>query len=175
MPKKKDAERTGVDRWNEGASGRNRAKANGRKSNKLPRDARRWAGTLVVLVAVLVACAIAFTPLDKRITQGLDIQGGVSVIMTASKTDGGEPSADEMATATTIVQNRVNSLGASEATVQQQGSNSILIQIPGATDAQAAVETIGKTGYLEFVRLDEIGDADALANDEQVKKAYLGG
>ena len=163
MPKKKDAERTGVDRWNEGASGRNRAKANGRKSNKLPRDARRWAGTLVVLVAVLVACAIAFTPLDKRITQGLDIQGGVSVIMTASKTDGGEPSADEMATATTIVQNRVNSLGASEATVQQQGSNSILIQIPGATDAQAAVETIGKTGYLEFVRLDEIGDADALA------------
>ncbi len=77
------------------------------------------------------------------------------MILSASKADGTAPTADEMATATTIVQNRVNSLGASEATVQQQGSNSILVQIPGATDAESAVETIGKTGKLEFVRLDD--------------------
>ena len=55
---------------------------------------------------------------------------------------------------------------ASEATVQIQGTNSILVQIPGATDADAAVQTIGQTGHLEFVRLDDIGDADALAKIE---------
>jgi preprotein translocase subunit SecD/SecD/SecF fusion protein len=124
---------------------------------------RRWASTLVILCVVLVVCVVGFTPLGERITQGLDIQGGVSVIMKATKSDGSMPSAEEMATATTIVQNRVNSLGASETSVQQQGTDSILIQIPGATNAEQAIQTVGRTGLLEFVRLDEIGDADALA------------
>ena len=105
-------------------------------------------------------------PPSEKINQGLDIQGGVSVILTASKQDGSAPSTDEMNTAKTIVEKRVNTLGASEATVQIQGNNSILVQIPGATDADAAVQTIGQTGHLEFVRLDDIGDADALAKIE---------
>ena len=50
--------------------------------------------------------------------------------------------------------------------MQIQGANSILVQIPGATDADSAVQTIGQTGHLEFVRLDDIGDADALAKIE---------
>ena len=83
--------------------------------------------------------------------------------MKASKTDGTAPTAEDMATATAIVQNRVNALGASETSVQQQGTDSILIQIPGATNAEQAIQTVGQTGMLEFVRLDDIGDADALA------------
>lgn len=134
-----------------------------KRRRKLPAAMRKHVVTLVALVVLLAVCAIGFYPPEERITQGLDIQGGVSVILTASKSDGSQPTADEMSTATSIVQRRVNSLGASEATVQQQGTNSILVQIPGATDADSAVETIGKTGKLEFVRLDEIGDADALA------------
>ena len=118
--------------------------------------------TLGILLVVLVVSAIGFTPVGERITQGLDIRGGVSVIMRASTSDGSTPSASDMATATTIVQNRVNALGASETSVQQQGTNSILIQIPGATDADAVILTLGQTGHLEFVRLDQIGDADAL-------------
>lgn len=133
------------------------------RSRRLPSSqARRWASTLIVLAVVLAVCVWGFTPLSERITQGLDIQGGVSVVLTAKESDGSTPSTSDMQTATSIVQRRVNSLGASEATVQQQGTNSILVQIPGATDADAAVQTIGQTGKLEFVRLDEIGDADAL-------------
>lgn len=162
--KKNSESLSGVDRWNatEGAA-RPKAAHKGRRGRKSDPRRRRYASTLVVLLAVLVACVIAFTPVGEKITQGLDIRGGVSVIMTASKPDGSAPSADDMATATTIVQNRVNSLGASETTVQKQGDKSILIQIPGATDANQAIKTIGQTGLLEFVRLDEIGDADALA------------
>ena len=122
---------------------------------------RRYVSTLVVTAVVCLACAFCFTPLGERITTGLDIQGGVSVILTASKQDGSAPTADEMNNAKTIVEKRVNTLGASEATVQIQGSNSILVQIPGATDADSAVQTIGQTG-----RLDDIGDADALAKIE---------
>ena len=133
------------------------------RRKRMAKEARRYVRTLVVLAVVCVACLVAFWPPQDKITMGLDIQGGVSVVLTATTSDGSTPSSSDMETATSIVQQRVNSLGASEATVQQQGSSSILVQIPGATDAEEAVQTIGQTGYLEFVRLDEIGDADALA------------
>lgn len=179
MAKKDSSEElTGFDKWNAedkkrngrdkkrgfGSSRRSRSAKTPKK--KLTADARRNVTTLIALAVLCVVCVIGFTPLSERITTGLDIQGGVSVILTATKSDGSSPTADEMATAQSIVEKRVNTLGASEATVQIQGSNSILVQIPGATDADAAVETIGQTGHLEFVRLDDIGDAEALAKIE---------
>ncbi|MBR3235381.1 MAG: protein translocase subunit SecD [Atopobiaceae bacterium] len=164
--KSSSTSKTGVDRWNatEKASSRP-SRQQSRKGSTRSRNpqAKRYQFTLLALVVLLVVCAIGFMPPAERITQGLDIRGGVSVILSASKTDGSAPSAEEMETATAIVQNRVNALGAAETSVQQQGTNSILVQIPGATDADAAVKTIGQTGHLEFVRLDAIGDADALA------------
>ena len=160
--KNSSSSKSGVDRWKatEGASNNKNRKQTG--TSALKQQARRYQFTLLALVALLIGCAVAFYPPAERITQGLDIRGGVSVILSATKTDGTAPSAEDMATATAIVQNRVNALGAAETSVQQQGTNSILVQIPGATDANAAIKTIGQTGHLEFVRLDAIGDADAL-------------
>ncbi len=137
-------------------------KRGGRGGRRFPTDARKYAGTLIALLVVLVVCVIGFTPLGEKITQGLDIKGGVSVIMTATKPDGSAVTDTDMDSAVTVVTNRVNSLGASEATVQRQGANQILIQIPGATDAQQVIDTIGTTGSLEFVDLNDIGDQDAL-------------
>ena len=160
----KNEEKTGVDRWNADEAVSSPRKNGGRARNRRTRaDRRRYLTTLFVLLVGMAVCVWGFTPLGDKITRGLDIEGGVSVIMTASKEDGSAPSGDEMATAVQIVQQRVNSLGAAETSVQQQGANSILVQIPGATDADAAVKTIGETGHLEFVRMDQIGDADALA------------
>ncbi|MGI6755809.1 MAG: protein translocase subunit SecD [Atopobiaceae bacterium] len=166
MSKKQEAEElSGIDRWR--ASGESKAshKAGAAKKPKkrVSRDKRRYLSTLFVLLVALCVCVVGFTPLGEKITRGLDIEGGVSVIMSASKTDGSQPTSEDMQTATQIVQQRVNSLGANEASVQQQGTNSILVQIPGATDAESTVAAIGQTGHLEFVRLDDIGDADALA------------
>ncbi|MDI9589744.1 MAG: protein translocase subunit SecD [Acidobacteriota bacterium] len=166
--KSSSASKTGVDRWNTTEAGPStrrgprRPPRSGGGRARTP-QVRRYQFTLLALAIMLVACAIGFMPPSERVTQGLDIRGGVSVILSATKTDGSAPSADDMAVATAIVQNRVNALGASETSVQQQGTNSILVQIPGATDADAAIKTIGQTGHLEFVRLDAIGDADALA------------
>ena len=44
--------------------------------------------------------------------------------------------------------------------MQVQGSNQILVQIPGLSDTQTALDTIGKTGKLEFARLDSFTDQD---------------
>ncbi len=125
-------------------------------------EVRRYAGTLVALAVVLVLCVIGFTPLSEKITMGLDIQGGVSVVMTATSTDGSPVTSEDMDKAVTVVQNRVNSLGASEATVQKQGSDSLLVQIPGATNTEEAIQAIGTTGHLEFVDLSTVADQDAL-------------
>ena len=57
-----------------------------------------------------------------------------------------------------IIESRVNALGASEAVVQLQGNDQILVQIPGMSDTQEALETIGKTGKLVFARLDSFTD-----------------
>ena len=135
--KSQDSLKTGIDRWDTGSASTSRRSSS---TSAAPRELRKWGATLIALLVICVVCVIGFMPLNERITQGLDIQGGVSVIMTASKADGSAPNANDMQTATSIVQNRVNSLGASEATVQQQGNNAILIQIPGATDAQQAVQ-----------------------------------
>lgn len=169
MSKSTDAApKKGLDAWNDTKHSKQDAqKKRSQKAKKTHRkhtkEVRRYITTLVVLVVCLGVCAFLFTPINQRITQGLDLRGGVSIIMKASKPDGSAVSKEDMATATTIVQTRVNSLGASETSVQQQGNDKILIQIPGATNAQEAVSTVGKTGKLEFVKMDDIGDADALA------------
>ena len=121
---------------------------------KTGKDARRhmW---LLVLTTLLVAP-------NEKINQGLDIQGGLSVVLTAKSDDGGAVSAEDMEASRAIIESRVNALGASEATVQTQGSNQILVQIPGLSDTEEALATIGKTGSLVFARLDSFTDQDVV-------------
>lgn len=117
---------------------------------------RIWAIALTALLFV-GSLFIAFPPQD-RINQGLDIQGGLSVVLAANAQDGQEITPEDMEKAKAIIEERVNALGASEASVQIQGNNQILVQIPGLSDSAQALATIGKTGVLEFARLDSFTD-----------------
>lgn len=114
---------------------------------------------LLVLCTILAIGAIfMFTPPQEKINQGLDIQGGLSVVLTATGEDGQAPSKEDMETSREIIESRVNALGASESVVQVQGSNQILVQIPGMSDTEQALSTIGRTGSLVFARLDSFTD-----------------
>lgn len=114
---------------------------------------------LIVATALLVLGSVfMFTPPQEKINQGLDIQGGLSVVLTAKGDDGATVSAEDMEKSRAVIESRVNSLGASEATVALQGSDQILVQIPGLSDTEDALATIGKTGKLEFARLDSFTD-----------------
>ena len=118
----------------------------------------------LVLSAVLVISAIAaFLPSDTRSRKGLDIQGGLSVVLAARETAGEPVTTADMDRAVLIVQNRVNNLGASEATVQKQGTDAILVQIPGIQDADAALATLGSTGKLEFSDLNTFTETETVA------------
>jgi preprotein translocase subunit SecD len=119
---------------------------------------------LLALCAILVVGSWAlFTPPGKKITQGLDIQGGVSLILKATPQQGQTLTADDMDRAELIVRNRVDKLGASEASIQRQGDNSLLVQMPGVKNQNEALAIIGERGTLEFVDVGSITDKVALA------------
>lgn len=56
------------------------------------------------------------------------------------------------------IRNRVDQFGVAEPTIQRQGENRILIQLPGIKDPERAKALIGKTAQLEFRMLDEQAD-----------------
>ena len=129
---------------------------------------RRNVWLLILTTILVVVSVVLFTPPNEKINQGLDIQGGLSVVLTAKSTDGQAVTPEDMEKSRAIIESRVNALGASEATVQEQGSDQILVQIPGLADTEEALATIGRTGSLEFARLDSF-------TDEEVKSAIESG
>ena len=129
---------------------------------------RRNIWLLILTTLLVVASVVLFIPPQEKINQGLDIQGGLSVVLTAKSTDGAAVTPEDMEKSRAIIESRVNALGASEATVQEQGTDQILVQIPGLSNTEEALATIGRTGSLEFARLDSF-------TDEQVKQAIESG
>ncbi len=87
---------------------------------------------------------------DLQIKQGLDLQGGLQVLL-APAIQSSELVTGSLESARQIIESRVNGLGVNEATVQIQGSDRILVELPGITDPQLAIDLIQKTGQLEFV------------------------
>ncbi len=129
---------------------------------------RRNLWLLILTTLLVVVSAVLFTPPNEKINQGLDIRGGLSVVLTAKTDDGSAITPEDMEASRSIIESRVNALGASEATVQLQGTDQILVQIPGLSDTEEALATIGKTGSLEFAPLDSF-------TDESVKSAIESG
>ena len=81
---------------------------------------------------------------------GLDIIGGLRVLLQADL-PAGSYTVEDLRNTSNNVSKRVNALGVGEATVQVQGSNRILVELPGVKDPQQAVDLIQKTALLEFV------------------------
>ena len=93
---------------------------------------------------------------DIRIHQGLDLQGGLQVLLEASVPPEQEAEFDArtMEAARRIVENRVNGLGVTEPLVQLQGQRRIIVELPGIEDPDQAIATLRETGLLEFVEAD---------------------
>ncbi len=88
---------------------------------------------------------------DIRIYQGLDLQGGMQVLLAADIPDDQALAAGDMEAAKSIVERRVNGLGVTEPVVQSVGSRRILVELPGISDPQAAIDALRQTGLMEWV------------------------
>lgn len=111
---------------------------------------------LLVLLVTAVFGVVAYTGIGKanrgsakNIRLGLDLAGGVSVTYEASKEN---PTAEEMNDTVYRMQKRVEN-ESTEASVYQEGSNRVTVDVPDVDDPQAVLDKLGKAGSLEFVLL----------------------
>ena len=116
-------------------------------------DRRRHLTLLGCIAAALVAVgllAIPGSPIHKKPTLGLDLQGGLEVVLKANPPKGHALTADDLTRSIDIMRNRIDKLGVSEPEIRKQGSNQIVIQLAGVHDPAAAAKLIGKTAVLQF-------------------------
>ena len=122
-----------------------------------------------MLIGILIVAALAFYVADPAspgfhidlfglridqdfpIREGLDLKGGVQVLLEADVPPGTRVDPGSMEAARQIVASRVNALGVSEPLVQLASGNRIIVQLPGIKDPDAAIRTFGETGLLEFI------------------------
>jgi SecD/SecF fusion protein len=112
---------------------------------------------LGLLAAALIGVALMATPsspLHKKPTLGLDLQGGLEVTLQAVPPANRSLTKDDLDRSVDIMRNRVDKLGVSEPQIYTQGSNQIVIQLPGVKDPEAAAQIIGTTAQLELYDLE---------------------
>src|SRR5208337_2932784 len=120
-----------------------------------------------VILAVIVGCVVSLIPINKRINLGLDLKGGMHLVLRVQNDS--LPTADAREDAVLksmeVLRNRIDGLGVGETLLQRQGDNQILLQLPGVTDRDKALSMIGRVARLEFhlVDADESHLKDALA------------
>ncbi|OKH98255.1 preprotein translocase subunit SecD [Streptomyces sp. CB02923] len=124
-----------------------------KKGRRSPGGQGRPGRTLVLIVIAMVALVAGmFISGTSTPRLGIDLAGGTSFTLEA-RNQPGKPNAineTNMNTAAGIMERRVNGLGVSEAEVQTQGTNHIVVNIPKGTDAKQARQQVGTTAQLGF-------------------------
>ena len=107
-------------------------------------------GLMLLALAGVAALAVPGSPTHKKVRLGLDLQGGLEVVLKAVPPRNQQVSANGMNTAISIMRNRVDSLGVSEPEIRKQGNNQIVIELAGVHDPAKAAKIIGTTAQLQF-------------------------
>ena len=108
-----------------------------------------------------------YKSLDKAITQGLDLQGGVSVVMEIQEDD---ITNDDLEKTKQQLELRVNKIGVAETSVTTEGDKRIRVEIPGKYDSSDIVNTLSQTGELTF----KSPNGEVLLTGSDVEKAVVG-
>lgn len=118
------------------------------------------------LFLILVVIGFSLTslyPLSEKINLGLDLKGGMHLILrveTEKISEEARKGAQDRALE--IIRNRIDQFGVREPILQKHGRDKILIQLPGITDRDRAINLIGQTALLEFKLVSK--DAQLLKN-----------
>jgi len=138
----------------------------------------RRAGPLLILIIGIAALVLDFWPglrlpsLNGTSTTnpvvetklGLDLEGGVRVEYQALPVNGVAPDGDAMNTIKDIIERRVNGIGVSEPQVVTQGTDRVVVELPGVSDEDAITKLVGSTGLLQFIPLPPAKYGTTLTN-----------
>jgi len=120
-------------------------------------DRRSYLILLSLILAALVGVAllaIPGSPIHRKARLGLDLQGGLEVVLKAVPPKGKQLTSSDVDRSIGIMRNRIDKLGVSEPEIRKQGSNQIVIELAGVRNPQAAAAIIGKTAQLQFYDLE---------------------
>jgi preprotein translocase subunit SecD len=120
-----------------------------------------FAITLIIVVVAVYLSSFGMTlgryiisPFKDEISLGLDLSGGVYVVLEADTDATGEELDEKIAQAKAIIEQRVNGLGVSEPNITVENRDRIRIELAGLTNPQEAIDLIGKTAQLQFIEMN---------------------
>lgn len=138
---------------------------------------RRRFVSIGVMILIAWGGLAAIYSTDTTPKLGLDLAGGTSVILRAPAGTSGE----QLDQAVNVMRKRIEALGnVQEPVIQVAGSNNIVVQLPGVTDRERALEAIGSTGQLSFRAVTndgafgEVGEPIDPSDDDPSRPAVLG-
>src|SRR6056297_1577658 len=114
---------------------------------------------IIILAIVLTSYSAIFgftigdyivSPFGEEIDLGLDLSGGVYVVLEANTDDTGDELAKKMQQTKAIIEQRVDGLGVAEPNITIENNDRIRVELAGLSNPQEAIELIGKTAQLQF-------------------------
>src|SRR5919202_1761791 len=111
-------------------------------------------GLLVLALAGVAALGVPGSPIHKKVTLGLDLQGGLEVVLKAVPPKGYHLKPSDLDRSVSIMRQRVDKLGVAEPIITKQGKDQIVIELAGVHDPARAAAIIGKTAQLELYDLE---------------------
>jgi protein-export membrane protein SecD len=106
---------------------------------------------LALILLIVAGTAWTIQSPDYPIRQGLDLQGGLQVLLEADVPEEQQVTSDQIDTARQIIDQRVNALGVAEPLVQVEEERRILVELPGIDNPEDAIALIQETALLEFI------------------------
>jgi SecD/SecF fusion protein len=129
--------------------------------------------TLGVLAVIGTAAALVVT---RPVRLGLDLRGGTQIVLQAQATETQQVDADTVTRTLEILRRRVDQLGVAEPSLQRSGEDRIIVELPGVTDPEEALDVIGRTAQLTFHRVLGVagpGDRRRESSGQQEKERVL--
>lgn len=130
---------------------------------------------ILIMIVVLVGWYVSifgvgsFNSVKDLLKFGLDINGGVYVVMEAETDLSGDALTETMEQTKEIINRRVNGLGIAEANVSIEGDKRIRIELPGVENAEEAIAAVGMTAQLKFL----LADGTLVFTGEEVSDARV--
>src|SRR6266700_580809 len=132
-------------------------------------------GLILAALAGVVALGVPGSPIHKQVTLGLDLQGGLEVVLEAKPTKGQKLDSSALDRSVSIMRQRVDKLGVAEPEIRKQGANQIVIELAGVHDPAKAASIIGKTAQLELYDLETSVTGPSLTaagNPQETRSLY---
>jgi preprotein translocase subunit SecD len=125
---------------------------------------KNWVKGAVIL-AVVGLCLYLILPIQNKIKLGLDLQGGVRVLLQLNTSpEVPKITQDVQNQVEQVVQNRINGLGVSEPVITRVGVDRLLVELPNVKNPDEAVNTLKEVAILEFKIVPEAVAARAVAD-----------